>query len=106
MDADALCKLEQIEFYCSECAHYTYVNLRLLEGTHVMRCPNCGHEHYRRVKEGQITEGRWNGKNLPHYTIWAPKSACVPKAQRRKKGLIGKIRDHEAFGDMKENWGQ
>lgn len=99
-----MAKCKQIEFYCGMCQHYTYVNLMLLEGEHVMSCPNCGHEHYRHVKEGQITETRWNGKNQPHYKIVAPKSACVPAKERRQLGLIAQMRQKEAVGESK-HWG-
>lgn len=102
MDASSR-KYEHIEFYCSECQHYTYVNLCLLEGEHVMACPNCGHEHYRHVTDGKITEKRWSTNKQAGYKIIAPKSACVPKEQRRQLGLIAQVRQSEAAG-VNKHW--
>lgn len=30
-----------------------------INGQHVVECPRCGHEHYRHIKDGKITEQRW-----------------------------------------------
>lgn len=34
-----------------------------LNGNHVLKCPNCGHEHCRVVKDGVITDIRWDQRN-------------------------------------------
>jgi len=34
-----------------------------LNGNHVLKCPNCGHEHCRVVVDGQITDDRWDSRN-------------------------------------------
>ena len=31
-----------------------------LDGAHVVLCPYCGHEHFRVIKGGKITEERWS----------------------------------------------
>jgi hypothetical protein len=34
-----------------------------LDGNHVFECPKCGHEHCRVVKNGEITDFRWDSRN-------------------------------------------
>jgi len=88
-----------IEFYCSECAHYLYVRINLaLEGNHIVRCPNCGHRHYRVVQKGIITKERFDSAYDTADEIHIPKSACVPKSQRRQLGLIAHQRALESAG--------
>ncbi len=38
------------------------INLEL-NGNHIIQCPNCGHEHCRVVKDGIITDDRWDSRN-------------------------------------------
>lgn len=96
----------EIEFYCAECRHYTYAKLnRHLNGNHLMRCPNCGHQHYRVVKNGVITSDRYDDYGPTADVIVAMKSACVPEAQRRKRPELAQLRELEAQGELKDNWG-
>jgi len=51
---------ERQELYCHNCNKYVQFDLDMeLDGQHVLNCPNCGHEHYRIVRNGKITEKRW-----------------------------------------------
>ena len=34
-----------------------------LNGNHIIRCPNCGHEHCRVIKDGKVTGDRWDQRN-------------------------------------------
>jgi hypothetical protein len=50
------------EFYCStECKKYfkTYLRSNMF-GNYTIVCPNCGHHHFRVIKEGLVTEDRHN----------------------------------------------
>jgi hypothetical protein len=49
------------EFYCSgSCGKYFDFVLNMeLNGNYRIHCPNCGHIHFRVVKNGVITEGRF-----------------------------------------------
>jgi len=56
------------EFFCTEsgggCGGYIVfpLNMKLNRVVEVV-CPNCGHEHRRKVKDGLLYEdGRWEGK--------------------------------------------
>lgn len=50
------------EFFCGECHGYFLVRLNIaLNHEAEIVCPNCGHEHRRCIKDGQIYEqGRFN----------------------------------------------
>lgn len=56
--------LERQELYCHDCGHYVQFNIdTALDGNHVFKCPVCGHEHCRVVKNGEITDIRWDSRN-------------------------------------------
>lgn len=63
--------IERQELYCHGCGKYVQFNLDLeLDGNHVLECPNCGHEHCRVVKNGKITDIRWDSRNgLPTHAV-------------------------------------
>ena len=54
------------ELWCHACSRYVQFSIDLeLDGNHVLECPNCGHEHCRVVKDGEITGIRWAQRNGP-----------------------------------------
>lgn len=56
--------LERQELYCHDCNQYVQFDVDVsLNGNHAINCPNCGHEHYRVVENGKITEIRWGSSN-------------------------------------------
>ena len=60
--------------YRCNCGCYVWFLIDLsLNGNHVLKCPNCGHEHCHVVKDGVITEDRWDSRNETYpvsiYTI-------------------------------------
>jgi len=76
---------------------YVYVKLNTnLEGNHVVVCPNCGHKHYRVVKEGLITDCRFHSGMDIADEIIPMKSAFT--RERRTFGSIAQIRQAEAVG--------
>ena len=50
--------------YCHDCGKtfISQIDFRL-DGNHVIICPYCGHEHCRVVKDGMITNDRWDDAN-------------------------------------------
>jgi hypothetical protein len=52
------------EFYCStECRKYFKTYLRSnMWGNYTIECPNCGHHHFRVIKDGLITDDRHDKK--------------------------------------------
>jgi len=63
-------QVERQELWCHDCENYVQFDVDLsLNGNHVLECPKCGHEHCRVVKDGVISDIRWDSRNGP--TIWA-----------------------------------
>ena len=53
--------IERQELYCHACGRYVQFNLDLsVDGNYKLDCPNCGHDHYRVVKDGKITDERYD----------------------------------------------
>lgn len=64
------------EFYCHDCDGYIRVRLDMsLNGNHVVKCPKCGHEHCRVIKNGKVTGDRWDSRNGQTYHIQASSSS-------------------------------
>ena len=67
------------EFYCTECGKYFDVKLNMsLDGNHRVHCPNCGHIHYRYIKNGIITGDRFtdNLNSILVDDLYPMKSSC------------------------------
>lgn len=48
------------ELHCHNCDQYVQFMLDYdLDGSHILNCPNCGHQHYRIIEKGRITAQRW-----------------------------------------------
>jgi len=48
------------EILCHECKKWIQFEVDLdLDGMHEFKCPECGHMHYRVVKDGEITDDRY-----------------------------------------------
>lgn len=57
-------KKERQELHCHACYQYVQFDIDVEQnGNHVIICPVCGHEHCRYVRNGVITEGRWDRRN-------------------------------------------
>lgn len=55
---------------CTHCRQRVVVRVdRHVTGNLTIRCPECGHEHYRYCEDGEITEDRWraSGVMVPTY---------------------------------------
>lgn len=62
--------MDRQTIYCHECDKQFEVDLDLsLDGNHVFKCPYCQHEHCRVVKDGKITDIRWDTRNGNTYNI-------------------------------------
>lgn len=67
------------EFECTSCRKYFDFKLSTeLNGNYRIHCPNCGHIHYRKVENGDITQVRWdqNDKDILIEDIRPMKSSC------------------------------
>ena len=79
------------EFYCTNCSWWNYPMLSdTMDGNYEIVCGNCGHIHYRVIKNGVVIddkvqeEAKWNdsrwSKNVDKWsgdTIHVMKSACL-----------------------------
>lgn len=55
---------EKQELHCHNCDRYVQFEIDMaLNGNRVIICPNCQHEHCRVVKDGIITDQRWDTRN-------------------------------------------
>jgi DNA-directed RNA polymerase subunit RPC12/RpoP len=68
--------LQRTECHCHNCSKQFIAELDFdINGEHVIECPHCGHEHWRKIHNGKITEARWgsggnNGKAVSKATVW------------------------------------
>jgi DNA-directed RNA polymerase subunit RPC12/RpoP len=40
-----------------------------LDGNHVLRCPFCGHQHFRTIRKGIVTGDRWSSQSGPNIDV-------------------------------------
>jgi len=67
------------EFMCTVCLKYYDVMMNVsLNGNYRIHCPDCGHVHYRAVKDGTITDTRFpdNDSVILYEDIIPMKSSC------------------------------
>src|SRR6266446_9889216 len=89
---------EMFEFYCSGgCMGYTMFPIDIsIDASIIMVCPNCKHEHYRKMRNGKITEDRHGiTKDDQFVHRIEPTLAAFSKTQRMKeeKGFLGGLWD-------------
>lgn len=86
-----------MEFQCTICRWFNYPMLSdTANGNFTVKCGNCGHEHYRVLKDGVVTEDRHNSAVDHGDTIHVMPSACSEK--RREEGSVLAFRRMEAAG--------
>ena len=57
-------KIEMQELHCHNCNGYVQFPIDMsLNGNHELKCPACGHSHYRVVENGIITGERYDSAN-------------------------------------------
>jgi hypothetical protein len=69
-----------------------------MNGNYTIKCGNCGHEHYRVIKNGVVTEDRHDKKHGAADTIHIMPSAC--SKERRQTGIVVQLREMAAAGLM------
>lgn len=59
------------ELWCHNCENYVQFTIdEALDGNHVIECPKCNHEHCRVVRNGRITDIRWDQRNGAMGMVW------------------------------------
>jgi hypothetical protein len=73
--------IERQELHCHNCNCYVQFDLDLsIDDNYVLYCPKCGHDHYRVVKNGKITDKRWGqsqSQTRIGLTTWTTTSTYV-----------------------------
>jgi len=93
--------LEFQEIHCHNCNQYVRFKMDMsLNGNHVLKCPKCGHEHCRVVKDGIITSERWGRRNGP--TIQISQSTITYSAT--SCSTTGSTFLNAAWGNMTSSW--
>jgi len=90
---------ELIEIHCNDCNGYFMVNLNLeIEGDYVLVCPNCGHEHPRTIKKGEmvgeVIERMYHtgeGKRITRTYRNSAERILVPKSCYSKESRLKEI---------------
>jgi hypothetical protein len=56
--------IERQELHCHNCNRYVQFDIDTeMDGNYVLNCPQCDHEHCRVVRQGRITDVRWDQRN-------------------------------------------
>ena len=55
---------------CTDCRKNFVAKINYdLNGNHVIKCPLCGHLHYRTIKNGVVTGDRWDSQAGPNVDV-------------------------------------
>lgn len=80
---------------CNECNKQFVARLDYdIEGDHKIVCPNCGHLHWRKVKNGRVTDDRWGGGGFVEATT-----------ERAWSSKDGRIETNSAAAAIRKKWG-
>ena len=69
----------KVEFLCTECHKYFDFKLNIeLNGNIRVHCPNCGHIHFRKILNGEITDTRFteNHESIFLEDLYPSKASC------------------------------
>jgi len=79
------------------CGWFNYPTLRdNMNGNYIIVCGNCGHEHFRAIKNGVVTSDRHSAKLGEAERIIVLKSQT--QKEKRQLGAIAQLRQMEAAG--------
>lgn len=95
---------QSFEFRCTECGKYFDVVLNTsLNGEYRIHCPKCNHIHYRKLKDGQITEDRFdtNKNSFLIEDIYPMKSSCRDE-KKEKPEMV----EHTGKGFLSRLWAE
>lgn len=79
--------IARTDVLCNNCVPNKVFVVQLdfrINGNHIVHCPVCGHEHFRQIKDGKITDVRWN-PHLPNIhvgqdCVWKADNVVVERA--------------------------
>jgi len=80
------------EFSCTNCGWWNYPMLSdHMDGNYVIQCGNCGHEHYRTIEKGKVTDKRHSTEKAVTDLIHVMRSAC--QKEKRQLGVVAQLRN-------------
>ena len=88
--------LTRTDMWCHACAKNFIAKIDFsLNGQHAVECPSCGHLHYRKIKDGVVTEERYDSDANTHFVerrnVWKsetqPMTTSVAHAFIRERWL-------------------
>jgi hypothetical protein len=105
-------KLYQRE-YCHNCGGFVVFEFGDTARRQIIYCPSCGHEHYREIDEGTLTNIRLNQTNartvrfakVPPLNIQAMRSTdtvTIPDIEIEERKVLGVTPDNEVILETKE----
>lgn len=90
------------DVHCTDCRKVFVAKLNFdLDGNHKILCPYCGHEHWRGIKKGVVTDDRWGSQHGPNQVVpverkWSDRDAGLATTTAaehiRQKWLTPKVR--------------
>lgn len=86
--------LQRTDMHCHNCSKTFIAELDFdINGNHVIECAHCGHEHCRTIKDGVITERRWDGRNDSDNSVRARSTWKSSVMQAKTSSVSAFIRD-------------
>ena len=83
------------DLFCTECDKNFIGTIDFnIDGNHVIICPYCGHEHCRVIKNGTITDDRWDSRFQTTESM----------TQRVWSNESGKIKTSSASMYLRQRW--
>lgn len=84
------------DMHCHACSKTFRAELDFsIQGNHVIECPHCGHEHYRTIVGGKITDDRWGHAN---------DSSRATRARSVWKSSVIQAKTSTAAAFMRDAW--
>lgn len=89
--------VQRTDLHCHACEKNFVAELEIgIDGKHCIECPWCGHNHYRVVEGGRITEARWGHDSSSDTKLISPRSVW--------KSTVIQARTSSVSAFIRERW--
>lgn len=98
--------IERQEIWCHACEGHICFDIDLaLDGNHVLKCPKCGHEHCRVVRNGRVTRDRWDRRNgIPTHQVSMTTAVYSASTTSTTTTLMNLSSSGDRAAFMAESW--
>lgn len=74
--------MQRTDMFCHDCGKNFVAQLNYsLDGNHTVECPYCAHHHHRVIKDGKVTDVRWDSSirqiKVPGRSVWKSDSQPI-----------------------------